>query len=132
MKEPQKERDEIRETRKGEGAMNGEKKSIRGCNERSIQGKIMWPRERENLRRDYLSMHRNTTMMFGHGMVMTKENHIVLVQYMVPPLIGEGGHGRTPLYRPRGIISGFEIVLHCVILPSFPPSDRASRLYLRE
>ena len=38
---------------------------------------------------------------------------------------GKGGHNRmvrhdrTPLYRPRGIISGFEIVLHCVILPHF-------------
>ena len=33
--------------------------------------------------------------------------------------------------RDRGIISGFEIVLHCVILPPFPPCDFASRLYLR-
>ena len=38
---------------------------------------------------------------------------------------GGGGHNRmvrhvcTPVYRPRGIISGFEIVLHCVILPPF-------------
>ena len=53
--------------------------------------------------------------------------------------VGEGGghnrtlrHVRTPLYRPRGIISGFEIVLHCVILPSFPPCDLALRLYLHE
>ena len=43
-------------------------------------------------------------------------------------VLGEGGghnrtlrHVRTPLYRPRGIISGFEIVLRCVILPPFPP-----------
>ena len=41
--------------------------------------------------------------------------------------IGEGGgghnrmvrHVRTPLYRPRGVISGFEIVLRGVILPPF-------------
>ena len=36
-------------------------------------------------------------------------------------------HVRTPLYRPRGIISGFAIVLHYVILPPFPPCDLASR-----
>ena len=48
--------------------------------------------------------------------------------------VGEGGghgrtvrHVRTPTYRPRGIISGFEIVLHCVILPPFPPCDLVSR-----
>ena len=29
-------------------------------------------------------------------------------------------HVRTPLYRPRGIISGFEIVLHCVSVSSYP------------
>ena len=52
--------------------------------------------------------------------------------------VGEGGHNRmvrhvrTPLYRPRGIISGFEIVLHCVILPPFPPCDLTSRSYLCE
>ena len=46
---------------------------------------------------------------------------------------GKGGHNRmvrhvrTPLYRPRGLLSGFEIVLHCVILPPFPPCDLASR-----
>ena len=49
--------------------------------------------------------------------------------------VGEGGawpHGEacshTPLhYRPRGIISGFEIVLHSVILPPFPSCELASR-----
>ena len=47
--------------------------------------------------------------------------------------VGERGHNRTvrhvrtPLYRPGGIISGFEIVLHGVILPPFPPCDLASR-----
>ena len=51
----------------------------------------------------------------------------------IPVCRGRWGHGRTvrhvrtPPYRPRGIISGFEIVLHCVILPPFPPCDLASR-----
>ena len=53
--------------------------------------------------------------------------------------IGEGGrhdrisrHVRTPLYRPRGVISGFEIVLHGVILPPLPLFARAGRIYWLE
>ena len=37
-------------------------------------------------------------------------------------------HVRTPLYRPRGVISGFEIVLHGVILPPLPLFARAGRI----
>ena len=44
--------------------------------------RIMRPREIENLSRDYLCMHRNTTTVFGHGMVVTKairlKKHTVL------------------------------------------------------
>ena len=51
---------------------------------------------------------------------------------------GRGGHDRTsrhvrtPLYRPRGVISGFEIVLHGVILPPLPLFARAGRIYWLE
>ena len=41
-------------------------------------------------------------------------------------------HVRTPLYRPRGVISGFEIVLHGVILPPLPLFARAGRIYWLE
>ncbi len=52
--------------------------------------------------------------------------------------VGEGGHDRisrhvrTPLYRLRSIISGFEIVLHGVILPQLPLFARAGRIYWLE
>ena len=52
--------------------------------------------------------------------------------------LGDGGHDRisrhvrTPLYRPRGEISGFEIVLHGVILPPLPLFARAGRIYWLE
>ena len=57
-------------------------------------------------------------------------NHNILLDKLQ---VGERGHNRmvrhvrTPLYRPGGIISGFEIVLHYVILPPFPHCDLASR-----
>ena len=41
-------------------------------------------------------------------------------------------HVRTPLYRQRGVISGFEIVLHGVILPPLPLFARAGRIYWLE
>ena len=53
-------------------------------------------------------------------------------------ILGEGGHDRisrhvrTPLYRPRGVISGLEIVLHGVILPQLPLFARAGRIYWLE
>ena len=58
----------------------------------------------------------------------------------LPFIVGEGGgghdrtsrHVRTPLYRPRGVISDFEIVLHGVILPPLPLFARAGRIYWLE
>ena len=56
-------------------------------------------------------------------------------------ILGEGGggghdrtsrHVRTSLYRPRGVISDFEIVLHGVILRPLTLFARAGRIYWLE
>ena len=61
------------------------------------------------------------------------------VHFPLKRYVGEGGghdrisrHVRTPLYRPRGVISDFEIVLHGVILPQLPLFARAGRIYWLE
>ena len=78
--------------RRSEGARKGErmeKRKVSGgvMKDQYRERKIMQPRERENLRRDYLSMHRDTTTMFGHPMVVTKairlKKHTVLFLFFL-------------------------------------------------
>ena len=69
---------------------------------------------------------------------MFKKRLLMSTGYECPCRGRGGGHDRisrhvpTPLYRPRGVISDFEIVLHGVILLQLPLFARAGRIYWLE